>query len=89
MLRDVVWAAPLSNYHLQIRFDDGVTGEVNISEIIEFTGVFEPLSDETYFRLVKVNPELGVLYWPNGADIDSDVLYSQVTGVPLPNRIAA
>jgi hypothetical protein len=27
------------------------------------------------FRSVRVDPELGTIVWPNGADIDPDVLY--------------
>lgn len=37
-----------------------------------------------YFRQVTINPDSGPIYWPNGADIDPDVLHSQVTGQPLP-----
>jgi hypothetical protein len=38
--------------------------------------VFEPIrSSRTLFEAVSVDPELGVVVWPNGADIDPDVLY--------------
>jgi hypothetical protein len=31
--------------------------------------------DPGYFNQVKVDDELGTIVWPNGADIDPDVLY--------------
>ncbi|MFM7192421.1 MAG: DUF2442 domain-containing protein [Microcystaceae cyanobacterium] len=43
---------------------------------MKFTGVFEPLKNPEYFAQVKVNPELGTIQWPNGADLDPDVLYA-------------
>jgi hypothetical protein len=37
--------------------------------------VFEPVrTDPRFFRSVQVDPELGTIVWPNGADIDPDVL---------------
>jgi hypothetical protein len=30
--------------------------------------------DPQFFRSVQVDPELGTIVWPNGADIDPDVL---------------
>jgi hypothetical protein len=33
---------------------------------------------------VDVNPEWGTIFWPNGADLDPDVLYSMVTGEAIP-----
>ena len=47
-------------------------------------GVFALLNDEHFFATVQVNPHIGTVCWPNGADIDPDVLYSLVTGKPLP-----
>jgi hypothetical protein len=51
--------------------------------MVQFTGVFEPLDDPKFFAQVNVHAELGTVGWPNGADLDSDVLYSKVTGVPI------
>jgi hypothetical protein len=82
-LREVIKVKALSRYRLRLTFDDGVEGIVDISEYIPFTGVFKSLKDETYFQQVAVNPESGTVMWPNGADLDSDVLYSEVTGKPI------
>jgi hypothetical protein len=84
MLRDVVAVTPIRAYRVRVAFDDGVTGEVDISQVVPFEGVFAPLRDLAYFRQVAIHPELATLVWPNGADIDSDVLYHELTGAPLP-----
>ena len=46
--------------------------------------IFEPLKqDEKKFRQVRVDPELGTIVWPNGADICPDVLiYDRVPAAP-------
>ena len=38
--------------------------------------VFEPIrNDAKLFRAVRVDEEAGTIVWPNGADVDPDVLY--------------
>lgn len=85
MLKDIVAVQPLSGYQLQITFEDDVKGVVDIAHLIEFTGIFAPLRDPTYFAQVTVNPDLGTICWNNGADLDPDVLYSLVANQSLPN----
>jgi hypothetical protein len=85
MLKDVVAVQPLDGYNLHLTFEDDAEGTVNIANLIEFTGIFEPLANPTYFAQVAVNPNLGTISWPNGADLDPDVLYSVVADQPLPN----
>ena len=84
MLSDIVEAEPLEGRRLRLRFEDGVEGVVNVAEMVRFTGVFAPLADPSYFTQVRVEPELGTVCWPNGADLDPLVLYCAVTGQPLP-----
>ena len=84
MLKDIVKVKPLKDFHLYLEFEDGVKGEVDIRKLIKFKGVFEQLKDEAIFTKVKVNPEWGTIFWPNGADLDPDVLYSMVTGEEIP-----
>ena len=83
MLKDIVAAEALSGYRLRLRFEDGVSGVVDLVDRISFRGVFEPLRDSTYFALVRVEPELGTVVWPNGADLDPDVLYGAITDTPV------
>lgn len=78
MLADVVTAQPLADHRLLVTFDDGRSGKVDVADLIEFTGVFEPLRDPSFFAAATVHPELGVVCWPNGADLDSDVLHAHV-----------
>jgi hypothetical protein len=41
---------------LRITFDDGFSGEYDMSELIATGPVFAPLKDETYFNTVAVAP---------------------------------
>jgi Protein of unknown function (DUF2442) len=65
---------PLDGFLVRVGFDDGTTREVDLES--ELWGpVFEPLRDAQLFREVRVDNELGTIVWPNGADIDPDVLH--------------
>ncbi len=51
--------------------------------MIEFKGIFAALRDEKEFANIQLHPELGTVVWPNGADLDLDVLYSSLSGKPI------
>ena len=74
MLRDIVEVRPLGGYRLYLRFEDGVAGELDFAGRLRFEGVFAQ---------VRINPELGTVVWPNGADLDADVLYAELSGTPI------
>jgi hypothetical protein len=80
MLQDVTEVECPADYRLRLRFEDGVEGIVDVTELGAFTGVFAPLKDKTYFAQVRVDADIGTICWPNGADLDPDVLYATVTG---------
>ena len=84
MLKDIVEATALEGYRVRLRFEDGVAGELDLSAVMQFEGVFAPLRDFDRFRELRVHPDLGTIYWPNGADLDPTVLYARVTGTPIP-----
>jgi hypothetical protein len=75
MNKDVIDAEQLGGYRLRLTFEGGERREVDIAQLVPFDGVFEPLNDPAYFRQVTVNPDIGTIVWPNGADLCPDVLY--------------
>ena len=89
MLKDVISVIPLERYQLKLRFEDGLEGVVDVTEIITLEGVFEPLRDQDFFNQVRIDSETGVVCWPNGADLDSVVLYSRVTGQAIESVLKA
>lgn len=79
MLKDIVEVRALGGYCVHLCFEDGVEGELDLGKMIRFKGVFAGLADEREFAKVRVDPELGTIVWPSGADLDPDVLYAAVT----------
>jgi hypothetical protein len=83
MLVEIIHAEPLVGHAVLLRFDDGAEGVADVATLVDWTGVFSPLRDESYFRQLRLDRELGTIVWPNGADIDPLVLWSAVTGRAL------
>ena len=66
---------PLEGFVVRLEFTDGSTRDVDLNKYLRGP-IFELLrSDPTRFREVTVEPGAGTISWPNGADIDPDVLY--------------
>jgi Protein of unknown function (DUF2442) len=73
-LHRVVEVEAVGDHRLRVAFDDGVAGVVDASDW-DWSGVFEPLSDPAYFALVELDPELGSISWPNGADVAPETVH--------------
>jgi len=59
---------------VRLTLTDGESFELDLSEFLNGP-IFEQVrEDDAYFAQVRVDPELGTIVWPNGADIDPDVL---------------
>lgn len=71
----LIHAEPVGGYAVRVRFDDGISGEVDLSYLLDYGGVFEPLRDPDYFRQLRADPEAGTIVWPNEADIAPESLY--------------
>ena len=74
---------PLDGFRLRLAFTDGLVREVNLSDDL-WGQLAEPLQDPDYFRRVSVDPELGTVVWPNGYDLDPDVLHGDHDAVGRP-----
>ena len=67
---EVVRIRALPGYRLFVEFDDGLSGTVDVSDLL-WGPVFEPLKDPEFFAQVRVD-EFGAPCWPNGADLAPD-----------------
>jgi hypothetical protein len=75
----------IRDYVLRLTFADGAEAELDFADkVLGRRGVFEPFAGVDFFAQVAVDPEAHTLVWPNGVDLDPDVLYSEATGTPLP-----
>ena len=65
----------LGGYRLWLRFNDGSSGEIDLSN--DLTGpIFQPLKDEEAFSKVRV--EGGTVEWENGADLVPEFLRNKL-----------
>lgn len=74
-LIDVIEVKIVHDYMVLLTFENGTRGEVDISKIVPFKGVFEKLKDKKYFASVQINKDTGTICWDNGADLSPDSLY--------------
>ncbi len=82
LLHRITSVEPLPGYRLRIRFEDGVGGIVDVSELVG-EGVFAAWADTDFFAAVAVDDDTGTVVWPDGADLAPDALYHQVSRDPL------
>lgn len=66
---------PTDGTRVHLEFTDGTGREVDLAPYLVGPVFDATRSDPEAFRRVAVDPELGTIVWPNGADIDPDVLY--------------
>ena len=70
----VVQADYRGDFKIQLVFNDGVQGTIDLSDWLSGP-VFEPLKDKAYFARFFV--EGGTVAWPNGADIAPETLHER------------
>ena len=74
----IVDAKPLPNFQLELRFDTGETGIVDLSSLAG-RGVFDAWNVPGVFEAVSVT-DVGAVQWPGEIDLCPDALYLQMTG---------
>lgn len=68
----------LPDYRLAVTFQDGSSGTVDLSGVTtaEQAGIFAELADLQVFQQASL--EVGVVTWPNGADLDPAWMYEML-----------
>lgn len=71
----VATVRPLEGFRLRVGFTDGTERDIDVGRYLRGPVFAEIRRDRSMFEAIAVDKELGVVVWPNGADIDPDVLY--------------
>ena len=67
----------ISDYIISIKFDDGVYGTIELSDLVQ-KGIFKVLQDKNEFAKVYTNGYS--IAWSNELEIDATTIYSELTG---------
>ncbi len=81
----VISAILLPPYKLQVSFEDGVTGVINLEALVQ-KGVFTVLKDEQFFNQVKYNKS--AIFWNDDLEIDLLNIYAQLGNKDLEEMFA-
>ena len=65
---------PLNDYKLELTFENNETRIFDVNPYLD-TGLFKTLKDEKIFKGVRVSYDS--IVWPNGVDLDPEVLYEK------------
>jgi len=68
----------LSGHRIWLRYDDGIEGEVDLSDLVGH-GVFEAWSDAAFFNAVRLGSH-GAIEWSSDLDLCPDAMYMRLTG---------
>jgi len=77
MLDRIIAVEARPDYHVWIRFEDGLEGELSLAHLVG-RGVFAAWEDEAEFRKVVIDAESGTIAWPGGLDVAPDALYQRL-----------
>ena len=74
---------PAEGHQVILSFTDDSTGQIDLEPLLRGP-IFDAIrSSPDFFAQVQVDPQLGTIHWPNGADLDPDVLYELAHGAAL------
>jgi Protein of unknown function (DUF2442) len=71
----------LPHYRIWLRYDDGVEGEVDLSDLAG-RGVLAAWNDPTHFNAVRLTSH-GAIEWSPDLDLCPDAMYLRLTGTAV------
>lgn len=74
----IIACQPKPNYRVWIHFDDGLEGEVDLSDLVG-KGVFKAWKSVEFFNQVRVDPRTDTLAWGDEIDLDPYVLREKIS----------
>jgi hypothetical protein len=83
MYYEIVKVKHIKDYCLEVEFENGEKGTVDLSEYTQKGGVFAPLKEIEFFKQVFIHPDFGVLSWSGDIDIAPETIYIKATGKSL------
>jgi hypothetical protein len=89
-MKRIVFAEPMTDCRLKLRFDDGVEGVVDLSALVG-QGVFAAWRDPAFFKSARCERGRRVVWGEGDGEIDlcADALYLQITGLKPEDIIPA
>ena len=82
---DIVAVDVPAHFHVHLTFSDGSQGTVDLTSWFgDHGGLFLALHDPVFFAQVSVDREAGTIVWPNGVDLDPDMLFLAARGMQAP-----
>ena len=76
----IVSVRALPGYRLNLSFEDGVAGEVDLSDLVG-KGVFAAWTDPGAFDKVYIDQEGHTVAWPSDIDLCPENLYQEVAAI--------
>lgn len=73
---DITRVRHVRGYVCFVEFDDGSSGEIDLTPYLDKGPVFATLADINLFKQVGI--EGGTISWPNGADIAPERIYEMI-----------
>lgn len=77
----LIKAKPLRNYHVRVKYSDGVQGEIDLSKFAR-RGLFRSRKNYGQFKKVTIGPR-GELIWSDELGLDGLEIYLKLTGKNL------